>query len=82
MLVYQRLMCPSPFRYVSSCRDVLLELYESLMLPLPFDLNPDPESGVESVGGASQESSEEGGSMAEPLQPPTIINTRRYFNSL
>ncbi len=74
---------PSLFRYVNSCRDVLLELYEGLMLPLPSDLNPDPESGVESVGGASQESSdEEGGSMVEPLQPATIINTRRWATLL
>ncbi len=64
--------------YLSSCQDVLTEVYTQLMLPLPSDLSsspdrplspPDP-SAVEGGEGEEGESSEEWTPLASLEEPP------------
>ena len=66
--------------YLSSCQEVLTEVYTQLMLPLPSDLSSSPDrplsppptdpSAVEGEGGEEGESSEEWTPLASLEEPP------------
>lgn len=62
-------------RYVYSCKAVLFEVYEGLMLPLPPDLDPDPDGETDSPGASQGEEQASSGeesslfSLEEPVHP-------------